>query len=136
MQTTPYRPVTTGLFSYIGTVAGRIGSGAVATTCDITPAMATAAVQLRAVLPMFPELPLLLTWDEVDGWALRIGTDEEGTTVAVCYLGSDILPDPSEVETFVCRAVHDELPGTLTPPSFRVPNEDDRLSERVAAFSW
>ncbi|WP_406691158.1 DUF6292 family protein [Saccharopolyspora sp. ID03-671] len=101
---------------------------------EVEEAPATVLILLDSRVPTLPEYPLLLTWDEVSGWALRVETDGEGGTTPVCFLGEDVLPEPSAVQEFLRAAVRGESPGSIEPHAFRWPNAQDDLERRLELF--
>ncbi|SFT09463.1 hypothetical protein SAMN05660874_05661 [Saccharopolyspora flava] len=101
---------------------------------DVDGGLATVIVLVKSRVPTLADSPLLLTWDEVAGWALRVETSSMGHTTPLAYLGEDILPDPQTVQAFLRDAVHGRNPGTLTATAFRLPNAGDDLETRLAQF--
>ncbi|MFB9568788.1 DUF6292 family protein [Saccharopolyspora hordei] len=123
-----------GLVNYVRSVSGGLGSEVCDIDVDVDSGLATVLVEVRSRVPALPEYPLLLTWDEVSGWALRVLTDDAGETVSLEFLGESILPAPETVQEFLLDAIRGRSPGTLAPPAFRLPNADDGLENRLARF--
>ncbi|GAA0530976.1 hypothetical protein GCM10011581_28220 [Saccharopolyspora subtropica] len=122
-----------GLVKYVRAVADDLGDEVSEVDVDVG-GLATAIILVRSHVPTLVEFPLLLTWDEVSGWALRIETDGRGDTTPVVFMGGDILPEPESVQRFLRAATTGEHPGTPLPPAFRLPNAPDDLERRLAHF--
>lgn len=120
-----------GLVNYINRVTDHLGSDVYEVDIDVEDVLATAIILVRPRVPTLVELPLLLTWDEVNGWALRVEIGDGDTTV-LGYLGEDILPDAGLVEGFLAAAASGDHPGTVFPPGFRQPERNDDLEVRLA----
>lgn len=126
-----------GLARYLDSVTERLGDEMLTidqvTDTELTLAIVTVAPRL----PTITEKPLLLTWDEVNGWALRLQLDDDGDTTAVTYLGGDILPGPDAVHDFLRNAVRGHHPGTIAPPGLRRPGTVDipRTAPRRACLN-
>ncbi|MDA3645715.1 DUF6292 family protein [Saccharopolyspora indica] len=127
-------PAASGLVDYIRSVADALGDDVTEVDVDFDDGLATAIILVRSHVPTLLELPLLLTWDEVSGWALRVETDGTGDTTALEFLGGDILPHPQVVREFLGDAVCGRSPGLVLPPAFRTPNAGDELEHRLAQF--
>ncbi|GAA4866279.1 MULTISPECIES: DUF6292 family protein [Saccharopolyspora] len=125
---------TGGLRTYIHVVSSALGGAVDVVDIDASKGPATAIILLHSTIPTLPELPLLLTWDEINGWALRVKISDDGDTTALGYLGDEILPDPAVVRTFLTEAVDGGNPGVIMPPGFRTPGADDDLEHRLAHF--
>lgn len=123
-----------GLVTYVRSVADDLGGDVFEIDVNLDRELATAIILVNAQVPTLAEYPLLLTWDEVSGWALRIETDGYGGTTALEFLGEDILPDPALVERFLQEATNGQNPGLLAAPAFRLPNAQDDLEQRLAEF--
>ncbi|GAA2785273.1 DUF6292 family protein [Saccharopolyspora taberi] len=123
-----------GLRNYVREVSAGLGDDVDVVDLDLAPGPATAIILVRSVLPTLPALPVLLTWDEINGWALRVEIDGDGDTTAVAYLGGDILPEPGEVHRFLHEAVRGAHPGAVSPPLFRHADADDDLERRLTGF--
>ncbi|SFS90773.1 DUF6292 family protein [Saccharopolyspora flava] len=122
-----------GLVTYVRSVTSGLGEF---TTVDfeVEESPATVLILLSSRVPTLPDCPLLLTWDEVSGWALRVETDGEGETTPVSYLGEDVLPRPTTVQQFLRAALRGESPGSIQPHAFRRPNAPDDLENRLEHF--
>lgn len=127
-------PAASGLVDYIRSVADALGDDVTEVDVDFDDGLATAIILVRSHVPTLLEFPLLLTWDEVSGWALRVETDGTGDTTALEFLGGDILPGPQVVREFLGEAVCGRSPGLVLPPAFRTPNAGDELEHRLAQF--
>ncbi|GAB3686820.1 DUF6292 family protein [Saccharopolyspora tripterygii] len=101
---------------------------------DVDGELATVVVLVSSRVPTLVDRPLLLTWDEVAGWALRVETSGMGDTTSLAYLGGDILPDPQTVQAFLRDALAGRSPGTFSAPAFRLPNAHDDLETRLTGF--
>lgn len=123
-----------GLTNYIRAVADRLGSDVYEVDIDVEAGLATVIILVHPRIPTLVEQPVLLTWDEVNGWALRVEVDGDGDTTVLGYLGSDILPAPEGVGGFLEAAIAGNHPGTMLPPGFRQPDNDDELAHRLARF--
>jgi hypothetical protein len=128
-------PAAGGLINYVRTVAGDLGDDVYEVDVDLESGLATAIILVHSKVPTLVDCPLLLTWDEVSGWALRVETDGWGDTTAIEFMGEDILPEPGLVRNFLQEAVDGHNPGMLQPPSFRLPNAGDDLEDRLARFA-
>ncbi|MGW1681108.1 DUF6292 family protein [Saccharopolyspora sp. NPDC002376] len=127
-------PAASGLVDYIRSVADVLGDDVAEVDVDFDDGLATAIILVCSRVPTLLDYPLLLTWDEVSGWALRVETDGTGDTTALQFLGGDILPHPSAVRKFLGDAVRGRSPGLVLPPAFRMPNAGDELEHRLAHF--
>ena len=124
-----------GLHKYVQEVSDCLDDEVDVVDLDVAPGPATAIILVRSVLPTLPAQPVLLTWDEINGWALRVEIDGDGDTTAVAYLGGDdILPPPRLVRTFLQEAARGGHPGVMTPPLFRHADADDDLEQRLTGF--
>lgn len=134
MNTDSTNRAVTGLGHYVETVAECLGDEVLTIDYEANRELAIAIITVTSRLPTIVERPLLLTWDEVNGWALRLQLDEDGATIALSYLGHDVLPQPEEVHHFLENAARGSHPGIISPPGFRQPNEQDNLEPRLARF--
>lgn len=134
MNRSPTSPATMGLARYVRAVVDRLGGRVFAFDCDVDEEIATAILVMKQPVPTFPELTLVLTWDEINGWALRIKTTDDGDTEALAFLGEQLLPEPEKVERFLTEATSGHHPGDIEAPRFRHPNDDDDLDVRLAQF--
>ncbi|MGW5642492.1 DUF6292 family protein [Saccharopolyspora sp. NPDC003752] len=123
-----------GLVGYATSVAEDLGVDVFEIDINLDVDLATVIILVDSQVPVFEEFPLLLTWDEVSGWALRIDTDGCGGTATLEFLGEDILPDSASVRRFLWEAVRGNCPGVLASPAFRLPNACDDLEQRLARF--
>ncbi|MEU5846246.1 DUF6292 family protein [Saccharopolyspora shandongensis] len=123
-----------GLVGYVTSVAEDLDVDVFEIDINLDVDLATVIILVDAQVPVFEEFPLLLTWDEVSGWALRIDTDGRGATAALEFLGEDILPDSVLVRRFLWDAVRGNSPGVLASPAFRLPNARDDLEQRLTRF--
>lgn len=119
-----------GLVNYVRSVTAGIEEEVGAIDLEVDE-LATVIILVNSRVPTLVELPLLLTWDEVSGWALRVGTDDDGDTTPLAYLGEDVLPPPRTVQEFLRDAVRGESPGRVMSPAFRAPNAPDGLEQRL-----
>lgn len=83
--------VISGLVNYVGRVTDGI-EDVEAIDLAVEDGLATVIISMGSRLPTLTELPLLLTWDEISGWALRVETDGEGSTTSLAHLEEDVLP--------------------------------------------
>ncbi|RKT89135.1 hypothetical protein SAMN05421805_12812 [Saccharopolyspora antimicrobica] len=123
-----------GLVNYVRSVAGDLGDEIAEIDVDVDGGLATVIIQLHSHVPTLIGFPLLLTWDEVSGWALRVEAGGAGRTVSLEFLGENILPPPEAVREFLRDAIRGRNPGTPVAPAFRLPNSDDGLESRLARF--
>lgn len=136
MDRDPRGRAAMGLREYVCRVVALLGDDDVwAVDCDVELPPAMAMIITRTHVPTMPHRELVLTWDEVDGWATRITLDAEGETTALAYLGGDLLAAPEEVASFLRDSVAGHHPGTPFPPCFRGLEADDDLDVRLAHFS-
>lgn len=135
MDPNPTSRAASGLTSYVRTVAKGLRKDVLAIDCDTAEAPATALILVRSHLPTLPDRTLLLAWDEVNGWALRVKIDADGDTVPISYFGNEVLPEPAEVKDFYDAAVAGHHPGIVFPPWFRSPWDSDDLEHRLARFA-
>lgn len=124
--------VAAGLVQYVRTVAGYLGSWVTAVEVEPHEEVATAIIVVNTEVPAFAGWTVLLTWDEVSGWALRLKIDEDGDTTPLQYLGHEILPAPEIVRDFLREATQDQHEGTVLSPAFRRANANDDLELRLA----
>lgn len=123
-----------GLVKYVLAVANRLGGDVVAVDIGLDEGVATAFIMVRSYIPTLIGWRLVLSWDEANGWALRIVVNEDGDSTALAYLGGEILPKPKDVQQFVEDANRGQNPGSITAPAFRHPEERDDLEQRLAHF--
>ncbi|RRO18694.1 hypothetical protein EIL87_06155 [Saccharopolyspora rhizosphaerae] len=126
--------VVSGLVNYVRSVTEGLDDEVGTVDLDVESGLATVIVVLNSRVPTLAELPLLLTWDEVSGWALRVAVDGEGETTPVAYLDEDVLPEPVRVQLFLRAATSGDNPGSLFAPAFRLPNAPDDLESRLEKF--
>lgn len=124
-----------GLEGYIAAVIDQLGEVVVAADCEADHELATAIIILTCRIPAIPECELLLSWDEINGWALRVKVDEDGDTTAFAYAAREVLPPPRDVQRFLSDAVRGEHPGSVAAPNFRSPQDDDDLERRLLEFA-
>lgn len=124
-----------GLEGYIAAVIDQLDEVVVAADCEADQQLATAVIILSCRIPAIPEHELLLSWDEINGWALRIKVDEDGDTTALAYAAREVLPPPRDVQRFLSDAVRGEHPGSVAAPNFRSPRDDDDLQRRLLEFA-
>ncbi|MDR7300214.1 DUF6292 family protein [Haloactinomyces albus] len=134
MNTDPTNRVASGLGHYVETVARYLGDEVLTIDYEANEDLALAIIMVASRLPTIAERPLLLSWDEVNGWALRLQLDDNGETIALAYLGQEVLPGPDDVQRFLESATLGSHPGTISPPGFRHPNDRDSLELRLARF--
>lgn len=118
--------------NYVQAVSSSLETGVDGVEIVVEETLTSAVMLLHARIPTLVEWPLLLTWDEVNGWSLSVRTEKEA--VVIGYLGGDVLPDPCLVQKFCEEAESGQHPGVIAPPSFRSPNENDDLEQRLAHF--
>ncbi len=132
MNKNPENRAVDGLGHYVETVVEHLGDRVVTADYEADEEVAIAVLTLTSRVPTVVELPLLLIWDEANGWGLRVQLDTEGDTTALAYLGHDVLPPAGEVRHFLDKAVGGGNPGSLAPPGLRLPNEEDDFERRLA----
>ena len=124
-----------GLEGYIAAVIDVLGEVVVTADCEADTELATAIIIVTSRIPSLPDNELLLSWDEINGWALRVKIDDDGDTIAFAYAAREILPSPADVQLFLTDAVHGKHPGSLAAPNFRSPHDDDGLRQRLLQFA-
>ncbi|RCW44600.1 hypothetical protein DFQ14_104189 [Halopolyspora algeriensis] len=134
MYTDPTNRIAAGLGNYVETVARCLGEEALTTDYEANEDLAIAIIMVASRLPTITDRPLLLSWDEVNGWALRIQINDNGETIALSYLGGDVLPEAGDVRQFLEDAALGNHPGSISPPGFRHPNDQDNLERRLSHF--
>ncbi|MEV4732396.1 DUF6292 family protein [Saccharopolyspora sp. NPDC049426] len=127
-------PAVGGLVNYVRCVAEDLADEIDEIDVDVDGGLATVLILMNTRVPTLMDSPLLLTWDEVSGWALRVETDGTGDTTPLEFLGEEILPNPQVVQAFLRDAIRGRSPGTLTAPTFRLPNASDDLEMRLVRF--
>lgn len=123
-----------GLVNYVHEVAGVLDDDVVEVDVDVEEGPATAIIILRSRMPTFAEFPLLLTWDEISGWAVRVEISGDGDTTPLSYLGEEILPPPVRVRRYLWDSLVGRYPGTLRPRPLRHLDAADDLEHRLARF--
>lgn len=126
--------VISGLVNYVGRVTDGMEDDVEAVDLAVEDGLATVILLMGSRVPTLTELPLLLTWDEVSGWALRVETDGEGSTTALAHLEEDVLPNPRVVRRFLRDAIGGAHPGSPTAQAFRLPDDGDGLESRIKRF--
>lgn len=123
--------VINGLVNYVRSVTAGMEEEMGGVDLEVGDELTTVIILLKSRVPTLAELPLLLTWDEVSGWALRVGTGDDGDTTPLAYSGEDVLPHPRSVQQFLREALRGASPGRVLSPAFRVPNAGDGLEQRL-----
>jgi Family of unknown function (DUF6292) len=123
-----------GLRCYIRMVAVALDLDAESASVQLEPPV-SAYLALADRLPLFPTRDVALVWDEEHGWAAGIETDSGEEVIMLCYLDSDVLPEPSVVAQFVRGLSGERLSGRPTPPAFRSAEDRDDLRIRLARYA-
>jgi hypothetical protein len=105
------------LRAYVRAVAAALGVPD-ESTCAMAGKPATAYIAIEERLPGFPDRDLALLWEDTQGWAAAIETHSGEDVIVVSYLGTEIVPAPQEVVTFLRALLADKQPGRIDPPNF------------------
>jgi anti-anti-sigma factor len=124
---------TRGLRHYVWLMAHALGLSGDAWFVQLERP-ADAYIALKDRFAAFPRCDLALIWDEENGWAVALESDQ-AELVPLCYLGGDVLPTPRAVAMFVGRILHGQSPGFTSPPRLRSATDQDDLADRLATYA-
>ncbi|GGM80450.1 hypothetical protein GCM10012275_58880 [Longimycelium tulufanense] len=134
MNIDPYGEPGFGLGWYVRSVAEELGLPAEAASYELDEP-ATAYVALDERCPAFPDLDLMLLWDEENGWAVAVETHPADPAVVLAYAADAVVPPPTAVRQFVSAVTAGRAAGQTLPPAFRTAREADGLDELLAAYA-
>jgi len=96
---------------------------------------ASAYVALEQRFDHFPDRDVALLWDEVHGWSAAIETDGGEDLLTVAYFGSDLLPPPDAVATWVTNLLHDQLTDRDGRPRAASLADIDSVLRRLTVYT-
>ena len=120
-----------GLATYVHTVADSLGVPLHAVHHEVSE-LANAYVALTRRSPTFPDLDLMLVWDERHGWSIAVETPPADGPVVLAYLGGDVLAEADEVHRFVDDVLDARYPGRPDAPPPLDSDETEELVWRLA----
>ncbi|MFC0430312.1 DUF6292 family protein [Kutzneria buriramensis] len=134
MNVDPDSLAARGLASYVHTVAAELRVPRHAVHHEVSE-LSTAYLALHRRSPVFPELDLMLLWDERHGWSVALETAPADDPVVLAYLGGDVLAETDEVHRFVEDVIAGRCPGQPDAPPSLDAEQAEELVWRLAARS-
>jgi hypothetical protein len=95
--------------------------------------LSSAYLALHRRSPRYPDLDLMLLWDERHGWSVALETAPADGPVVLAYLGGDVLAEADEVHRFVEDVIAGRHPGQPHEPPALDPEQTEELVWRLAA---
>jgi hypothetical protein len=96
---------------------------------------ANAYLALSGLLHWFPGRAVALTWNTEHGWAMVLASCTVQSQIVLRYLGSDVLPAPTDVAAFTGRLFRDEFAGQENPPAVGGAAHARDLAQRLACYA-
>lgn len=131
MSPLPDHPAGAALRRYVAAVAQAVEVEDEATTVLVDGVDPSAYLALPRSHPTFPEMALALLWNLGTGWASALET-RGGDLITLAYVGTDLLPSPGEVGTFLRDTLDGGYPGQPDPP--RLDTTVPELTARLARY--
>ncbi len=131
MNVDPDSLTARGLTSYVDSVAAALTMPRHAVHHEVSE-LSSAYLALHRRSPVFPELDLMLLWDERHGWSVALETAPADDPVVLAYLGGDVLAEADEVHRFVQDVIAGKCPGQLDPPPALDADQAEELVWRLA----
>ncbi|MFC0541977.1 DUF6292 family protein [Kutzneria chonburiensis] len=132
MNVDPDSLTARGLSRYVSDVAATLRVPRHAVHHEVSE-LSSAYLALHRRSPMFPELDLMLLWDERHGWSVALETAPADGPVVLAYLGGDVLAEADEVHRFVEDVIAGECPGRPDAPVALDSEQIEELVWRLAA---
>lgn len=132
MNVDPDSLTARGLDCYVASVASSLLVPRHAVHYEVSE-LSTAYLALHRRSPVFPELDLMLLWDERHGWSVALETAPADDPVALAYLGGDVLAEADEVHRFVEDVIAGKCPGQPEPPPALNAEQTEELVWRLAS---
>jgi hypothetical protein len=120
-----------GLTRYVHSVAAALAVPRHAVQHEVSE-LSSAYLALHRRSPAFPELDLMLLWDERHGWSVALETAPADDPVVLAYLGGDVLAEADEVHRFVQDVIDGRCPGRPDPPTALDAEQAEQLVWRLA----
>ena len=127
MNVDPDSLTARGLSRYVAAVATALGVPRHAVHHEVSE-LSSAYLALHRRSPVFPELDLMLLWDERHGWSVALETAPADDPVVLAYLGGDVLAEAAEVREFALAVIAGHCPGQPDEPR---PLDADQTEELV-----
>ncbi len=131
MNVDPDSLTARGLTRYVDSVAAALAMPRHAVHHEVSE-LSSAYLALHRRSPVFPELDLMLLWDERHGWSVALETAPADDPVVLAYLGGDVLAEADEVHRFVLDVIAGKCPGQLDPPPALDADQAEELVWRLA----
>ena len=132
MNVDPDSLTARGLSRYVYSVAAALMVPRHAVHHEVSE-LSSAYLALPRRSPAFPELDLMLLWDERHGWSVALETAPADGPVVLAYLGGDVLAEADEVHRFVQDVIAGKCPGQPEPPPALDADQAEELVWRLAA---
>ncbi|EWM19252.1 DUF6292 family protein [Kutzneria sp. 744] len=127
MNVDPDSLTARGLANYVVSVAAALRVPGHAVHHEVSE-LSSAYLALHRRSPVFPEMDLMLLWDERHGWSVALETAPADDPVVLAYLGGDVLAEADEVHRFVEDVIAGRCPGQPEAPT---PLDHDQIEELV-----
>jgi len=121
-----------GLTRYVDSIAAALVVPPHAEHHEVSE-LSNAYLALYRRSPAFPELDLMLLWDERHGWSVALETAPTEGPAVLAYLGGDVLAEADEVHRFVRDVIDGKCPGQHDPPPALDDEQAEELVWRLAA---
>ncbi|QUQ65245.1 DUF6292 family protein [Kutzneria sp. CA-103260] len=132
MNVDPDSLTARGLTRYVDSVAAALVVPRHAVHHEVSE-LSVAYLALHRRSPVFPELDLMLLWDERHGWSVALETAPAEDPVVLAYLGGDVLAEADEVHRFVQDVIGGRCPGQPDAPPALDAEQAEELIWRLAA---
>lgn len=132
MNVDPDSLTARGLSRYVHSVAATLRVPRHAVHHEVSE-LSSAYLALHRRSPAFPELDLMLLWDERHGWSVALETAPADDPVVLAYLGGDALAEADEIHRFVVDVTAGNYPGQPDPPPVLDAEQTEELVWRLAA---
>ena len=132
MNVDPDSLTARGLSNYVQSVAATMSVPGHAVHHEVSE-LSSAYLALHRRSPVFPELDLMLLWDERHGWSVALETAPADDPVVLAYLGGDVLAEADDVHRFAVDVIAGNCPGQLDPPPALDSEQTEELVWRLAA---
>lgn len=132
MNVDPDSLTARGLANYVVSVAAALRVPGHAVHHEVSE-LSSAYLALHRRSPVFPEMDLMLLWDERHGWSVALETAPADDPVVLAYLGGDVLAEADEVHRFVEDVIAGRCPGQPEAPTALDRDQIDELVWRLAA---
>ena len=132
MNVDPDSLTARGLTSYVHAIASSLGVPRHAVHHEVSE-LSSAYLALHRRNPEFPELDLMLLWDERHGWSVALETAPADDPMVLAYLGGDVLAETDQIRRFVEDVTAGQYPGRFDAPPALDAEQTEELVWRLAA---